>query len=322
MEHFEVYQEKDRLGFEIRDITAQLDNPGNHDQNPTSVQQPVQLLVKFVHNFHYKFTNTAIDRTETTIKEYDRIKERSCGFDIDKLKDYKYSFGIFTSMLLLTGVRIRREAIVKLIINGGLKIRNKYCYRGRQVLGLHVYVRSEYLRVRCNFCTVGRGTRMMEARLAQLTNDDNSNKGMVPASYPAINKVLKRVRVGSTSADDGESPSHDDVEEEGRERKRRKIRFEVDEELDDHVVDRNLSFSVRPVQLLVKFVYRRYKRINRFVISAKAMTDTGDKKTEKICQFDMDLLKELELHGILCSMLEWFGIKRAIWWGRSSSVVT
>ncbi|CAN6550573.1 unnamed protein product [Malus baccata var. baccata] len=224
MEDFEVYQEKDRLGFEIRDITAQLDNPGNHDQNPTSVQQPVQLLVKFVHNFHYKFTNTAIDRTETTIREYDRIKERSCGFDIDKLKDYKYSFGIFTSMLSLTGVRIRREAIVKLIINVGLKMRNKYCYRGRQVLGLHVYVRSEYLRVRCNFCTVRRVTRMMEARLAQLTNDDNSNKGMVPASYPAINKVLKRVRVGSTSADDGESPSHDDVEEEGRERKRRKIR--------------------------------------------------------------------------------------------------
>ncbi|TQD80522.1 hypothetical protein C1H46_033938 [Malus baccata] len=50
------------------------------------------------------------------------------------------------------------------------------------------------------------------------------------------------------------------------------------------------------------------------------MTDTGDKRTEKICQFDMDLLKEL--HGILCSMLEWVGIKRAIRWGRSSSVVT
>ncbi|KAB2624580.1 hypothetical protein D8674_016240 [Pyrus ussuriensis x Pyrus communis] len=49
------------------------------------------------------------------------------------------------------------------------------------------------------------------------------------ASYPAINKVLKRVRVGSTSADDEESSSHDDVEEEGRERKRRKIRVRESE---------------------------------------------------------------------------------------------
>ncbi|XP_068326553.1 E3 ubiquitin-protein ligase RING1-like [Pyrus communis] len=69
----------------------------------------------------------------------------------------------------------------------------------------------------------------MEATLEQLTNDDNSNKGMVPASYPAINKVLKRVRVGSTSADDEESSLHDDVEEEGRERKRRKIRVRESE---------------------------------------------------------------------------------------------
>ncbi|KAM2330493.1 hypothetical protein ACFX1X_021316 [Malus domestica] len=118
--------------------------------------------------FHYKFTNTAIDRTETTVREYyDGTKERSCRFYVDKLMNYEYSFGIFTSMLSLIGVRRRQETIVKLIIKGGLKISNEVFHKGRQ--------------------------RVI---------------------YPVINKVLNRVRVGSTSADDEESLSHDDVEEE------------------------------------------------------------------------------------------------------------
>ncbi|TQD87421.1 hypothetical protein C1H46_027011 [Malus baccata] len=182
MEDFGFYHKKVRLRFEIRDITAQLDNPGDHEQNRTSIQQPVQFLVKCVQMFHYKFTNTAIDRTETTVREYyDGTKERRCRFYVDKLKNYEDSFGNFTSMLSLIGVRRRQETIVKLIIKGELKISNEVFHKGRQVLGLHVYVKSE--RVHCEICTLERDTRMMEATLEQLTNDDNSNKGMVPASY-------------------------------------------------------------------------------------------------------------------------------------------
>ncbi|CAB4264572.1 unnamed protein product [Prunus armeniaca] len=79
---------------------------------------------------------------------------------------------------------------------------------GRKVLGLCVYMRTEQVKSRCESCT-----QLLEIVMSSSSN----NEGMVPASGSAVETVLKRVRVGS---DDKEASC---CEEEGRERKRRKV---------------------------------------------------------------------------------------------------
>ncbi|CAB4264576.1 unnamed protein product [Prunus armeniaca] len=206
-----IHHERERFSFSFDDITAELNNPNRvHNRNRSSVQ-PVKFHVKIVHDIHYKYVNCSLNRTETTIVEYVKRKERDCRFDMDKLKNFREAHEILSIMLALVGIS-RDDASNKCMVGKirvqGLILGNKLSSMGRKVLGLCVYMRTEQVKSRCESCT-----QLLEIVMSSSSN----NEGMVPASGSAVEMVLKRVRVGS---DDKEASC---CEEEGRERKRRKV---------------------------------------------------------------------------------------------------
>ncbi|VVA20442.1 PREDICTED: E3 [Prunus dulcis] len=205
-----IHHKRIRFSFSFNDITAELNNPNRvHNRNRSSVQ-PVKFHVKIVHDTHYKYVNRSLNRTETTIREYVERKERKCRFDMDKLKNFREAHGILSIMLALVGIsrdNASNKYMVDKIIVQGLILGNKLSSMGRKVLGLCVYMRTEQVKSRCESCT----------QLQEIVMSSSNNEGMVPASDSAVKTVLKRVRVG---ADDKEASC---CEEEGRERKRRKV---------------------------------------------------------------------------------------------------
>ncbi|ONI20614.1 hypothetical protein PRUPE_2G025300 [Prunus persica] len=202
-----IHHDQQLFRFRIQDITAQLHNLHHvHNQSRSSVQ-PVQFHVKLVHQSQYKYINHSLN-TETTVIEFTKTKTANRRFDMDMLKNYCEAHLILSSMLEIVGIN-RRDAfsihIVEQIIEQGLLIGSRVSNVGHKVLGLCVHMKKVHLKHRYEPCM-----QLIE----RILMSNGINEGMVPASDSAIEKVLKRVRVG-----DG-----DEEEEEGRrERKRRQI---------------------------------------------------------------------------------------------------
>lgn len=157
----------------------------------------VTALVQIFHQVEYKLIDCLHDGSRTDLGSFHNSEsdERSCKFVIGDSTDFFTAVRGLSENLSSLGVdgTVFRN-IVNAIIDYGRHRHKHVANRGRKVLPLHVSIKKEK-RVYLHY-----GRYLMHMATIRESTAQHTDDGVVPASVPALGKLLKRVRM-----DEGES---------------------------------------------------------------------------------------------------------------------
>lgn len=157
----------------------------------------VTAFVQIFHQVEYKLIDCLHDGSRTDLGSFHNSEsdERSCKFVIGDSTDFFTAVRGLSENLSSLGVDGTVFCnIVNAIIDYGRHRRKHVANRGRKVLPLHVSIKKEQ-RVYLHY-----GRYLMHMATIRESTAQRTDYGMVPASVPALGKLLKRVRM-----DEGES---------------------------------------------------------------------------------------------------------------------
>ncbi|XP_024042098.1 uncharacterized protein LOC18043226 [Citrus clementina] len=157
----------------------------------------VTAFVQIFHEVEYKLIDCLHDGSRTDLGSFHNSEsdERSCKFVIGDSTDFFTAVRGLSENLSSLGVDGTVFCnIVNAIIDYGRHRRKHVANRGRKVLPLHVSIKKEK-RVYLHY-----GRYLMHMATIRESTAQHTDDGVVPASVPALGKLLKRVRM-----DEGES---------------------------------------------------------------------------------------------------------------------